>query len=96
MLKRTTTKTKKGNELYERWVESFVYDIFDAYERPSRVKINAWRQIVDDAEQFGGSCPVVCGKNTMVFSAAFSYYDINETLIVRYYTRDNIYEIEVL
>jgi len=51
------------------------YSIYDAYERPSRKKVNAWDYCKKLCEKYKGSNLKVVSFNTFIFTAGFTFTD---------------------
>lgn len=49
-------------------------DIYEAYEKPSVYKVQAWNYCKDLCKQYDGHCPAITGKNCMAFSVGFIGY----------------------
>lgn len=62
---------KFGNGLYQRWCDSSVYDISQAYSRPSYKKMEAWQYCKDLRDKYEGWDLRIVSYNTFVFTAGF-------------------------
>ena len=67
--------TKKIKEIYERYLDSDTYDLFDAYGRPSERKREAWKECKALCEKMGGTDLRIIGHNSSFFSAGFTHMD---------------------
>lgn len=73
-----TEQRAKGYKL--RFENSNYYDIYQAYERPSQAKINAWNKIVKDALIYNSYDAVIIGFNTSQFSVAHTEYNAKDNI----------------
>ena len=90
-VKQGTKQAKTILANYE-WAKSKqLISIYDAYERPSRYKVSAWRDCVDLCRRYDGDCCYICGYNSMTFSAIFRFTDPETgVLSICWITKDNI------
>lgn len=54
-------------------------DIYEAYERPSRIKVEIWedwcRYGIEDDERYHIGCPWITARNTFGFTVTMNVYD---------------------
>lgn len=70
---RQQERTARGN--LNRYATSDMYDIFDAYGRPSIYKVRAWEYCKELCHKFSGWGLKVISRNTSIFTAGFEYAD---------------------
>lgn len=92
---KTSTNTKKGMELYQRWLDNDYRSIYTVYRTPSFKILRRYNQICDDGEQLGSSPVVITYNNYNVFSAAFTYVNKDDVYTLRYYAEKTIYDIAI-
>lgn len=89
--------TKKAQQLIENWERSPWYrSIWDCYEKPSRAKIDAYYECIEQMRNDNGDGGCITGFNTCTFT--FAYKRTNkETGVVQlvYITPYNQYEIDL-
>lgn len=76
-------ETSKSNQRIARNAAEYAYrnrawtygDIYDAYDRPSREKVNAWEYCKRVCAEMGGYDLLIAAKNTFNFSAVFKFED---------------------
>ena len=67
----TKARKSQAKQFYKNYYNSYCYDIFDAYDRPSYRKVNAFEYCKDLMHQYNGHGLKITGFNTCTFSAAF-------------------------
>lgn len=67
--------TKLMRDAYRRYRDSELYSIYDAYQRPSKAKRDAWKHCLDLMMCYNGEGLRVIGHNTSFFSAGFVFTD---------------------
>ena len=73
--------TTKRNQTIARNAAEYAYnnprwtynDIYSAYDRPSREKVQAWEYCKNVCNEVGGYDLVISSKNTFRFSAVFKF-----------------------
>lgn len=89
------TNSKK-QQLLHTHKNNYVGDLYDAYNKPSRAKIIAWENILDEARELKTlTNPKVNTFNTFSYSVSFEYLDDNNVKRLRYYTSSNTYDFEI-
>ena len=86
--------TKKQMMMYENWERATMYDIYDAYERPSAAKVYAYNKCIQDFCKLNGTAFRLCTKNTFGFTCAFLFID-GDDVMMYYATKDNKYIFNV-
>lgn len=87
--------TKKQIGMFRNWWNATMTSIYDAYERPSIHKVNAYEKCLADYFTLNGSGFRICSKNTFGFTCAFLFNDDDGTTKMYYATKDNTYIFSV-
>lgn len=65
--------TKQAQGAYERYQNSNMYSIYEAYGKPSQAKVRAWHYCMKLKEEKNGKGLKVIGKSCHFFSAGFTF-----------------------
>ena len=85
--------TVKAGGFIHNYKRADITDIYDAYVRPSRAKVNAFYNIVQWSMALENPTPVyITGKNSMIFTAAVEG-TFNGARYLFYFTGYNAYAI---
>lgn len=84
--------TQKAQGMIHRYNVSKKSTIFDAYDRPSKEKINAYYKIKDEMNEVGGYGLRMTGAGSYIFSCAYLLKD-NNVLYLIYHTPSDSYKI---
>lgn len=85
MIKKLSINSKLGKHFFDEWQHSNTYRIYDAYVKPSRTKVKAFRSIYEDYRKNIDSVDLkVISHNTFHFTTAYAIKedDCLTTLIV--------------
>lgn len=92
-IKNTSSQGQKIAKAACEWAYSgrptVYHDIYEAYERPSVYKVRAWNYCKELCKKMHGFDLVICGKNSMKFSAMFQFVERGTgALCYAYITKD--------
>ena len=83
----TVMTQAQAKDLYNRFLRSNTTSLYEAYERPSRAKENAYEYCRDLERRFNSWDGVITGYNTCTFSYAFTG-EMNGVRYFVYITKD--------
>ena len=91
----TTLKptTKKAEDIINRYYNVAMSNLSEAYNKPSDSKRKVFRHILEIMEDMKGYRFRILSYNLFTFTCGFTYDDENGNLRLRYFTRDNIYDM---
>lgn len=86
---------KRQKEVYERWLASYDYSLYDAYDRFSEAKAEAWKYCEERKKEKCGHGLKVIGANSCFFSAGFEFEEegANKFMYITH-TDDYVWEVE--
>ena len=87
--------TKKNSGMLWSYYHSHIFDIYEAYENPSRNKVSAFDDCVADEIAHHGYDGRITGASCHFFSYAFRYVGKNGEERLRYHTYANVYDFEI-
>ena len=67
---------------YESYRNSYMYDLWDAYDRFSHAKRNAWEYCKNLCEEKNGHGLKIISKNTFQFTAGFEYEENGKNMFM--------------
>lgn len=68
-----TLDTKKGANLYGNYRRATCGNLWDAYEKPSRAKVNAFFDCQNIRQEYNGTNERIISHNTFTFTYGFEY-----------------------
>ena len=86
--------TKKQEQLYYNFLNATMVTIYDAYDRPSREKVNAYEDCVNRCLENHGGPWCIPSRNTYQFTFAYTYHKGGEKWL-HYETANNKYDFKV-
>lgn len=89
-----TANEKRAIANYNFYKRSEKYNLFDAYEKPSRKKYIAWKYCEELAKKKHGKNLRVINFNTFIFTAGFEYKSKGKNMFM-YITPSNDTAVEV-
>lgn len=88
------TRYEAYEKTIERYANSNMYSVYDAYQQPSEQKVRAERMIHIEMDQYNGYDYRILSYNTFRFTCAYKYEDMNTGEIrLRIHTSDHVYDL---
>lgn len=95
MTKYLNLNSDLGTHFYNAWLISDMHNIYEAYSKPSRSKITAYMNILDEYSDGINTCDLkVISKNSFHFTAAYAIKDDDEIVALVVHTPYTKYIIE--
>ena len=80
MVKYINNTTKQAKHFINAYNHSRIYSIYEAYKKPSVLKVNIWRDIEAMAEQDDGTIPCIIGHSPNFFTVCYLIWRDNKVL----------------
>ena len=88
--------TKFERQLLRNYENATMMTIYDAYDRPSRKKIEAYENCVRRCMDMHGGPWRIPTKSTYMFTFAFIYHKEDKTAWLHYETASNTYDFKIV